>query len=1217
MKNKIRMIIMALLLCMSVLVPAVSINAADENTSSSINACKTVEYTDLEEVADYLAGKNTYPTEEGYLFAGWYTTDNIPEDETEALKYAIRSNVPEEGPVYALFVPASVLDVKAQLSAGLIGGLDGNSKGSIRFVTTVNSLLYKEVGFDVSYVNSKGAKKSATSSSNIVYEKLYAVGSTTEEYKEDGKEYLPTEFCAVSKYFKACNLNNVPASDFTVPFTIKPFWITIDGSKVYGETVIKSMDDYFLAEDVYVSTSDAVKDKADADGYGTSEGTPYVTLNYALSKVKNQGTIHIVDSYATTSDFVWEDHKKTVNITGGTIDFTTLPEVTLKEAVAETETTAAQAAKTAFALDMQDSVTFTNTTLVFTGTDTQHIYANGNTLEIASDVTWGNSDTSQAAYIRVYGGAHNVALASDTNLVLGAGQYSRIFGAGNYSELTGNVNITLSGSINPGLDYANHDGEYNVYGGGQNTASNVIGDVNINVTDATVLFHRVYGGGHNRSVEGDVNIKFAGMAMGVYGGGRGGTITGDTYLTMTGGWVEQLFGGCEDKSMTGNTNIDVQAGTVKRRIYGGCYNDTSGTSFATTECVDGHSNVSIGPKAEILLDYSDGDNSIYAISRGEAAFTDAEGKLIEKGAFIFNNELYESTYKSKLGYNAYIDLIGFSDDTHHYLITTNGNTEDGSLGTVSSQSDYIRIKPRRGYSALVEIEGSTQTYYTESEGVFKLPELTEKDAKQNITVTFNPIDESVDKTGYEARIDGAYYDTFVEAMAAAPVLDSKDTVTVTLLQNIEIAAQMSIESKIAIQNEPGTDITIYRGEGLAETDMFSVASTGTLTLAGVEDRESLVIDGRTEADADKSLDDVTGSTGSLIRNAGKLKLKNVTLQYAKNISDDAGASGALNSAGTSVEAENTIFANNNTSGYSGAIYIGKGKLALKNVDFIGNSGIYGGALRANTSTTVLIEKCTFGEENSGNIATTQGGAIYNYKADITIVDTDFEYNKAETGGAIYNNAGTIVVANSKFANNEAIKNGGAIHTNKDSSLTLTAKNANKHDSSAVFAGNKVTNGETKTNGGGAINMSNGSLAITGYRFEGNSSAKLGGAIRTATGSRIITGAIFTGNYTTGDGGNGGAIYMGGTGAEISDTKFEGNYTGGSAAHGGAIYLVSESTINVNVGIVNTFTDNTVKGTGSLGAHIYVPVTSSQLIESPESSIGTGKETDENMEYGQE
>lgn len=398
------MIMVALLLCVCVFIPVVSLNAADENVSSSNNICKTVEYTDLEEVKDYLAGKNTYPTKEGYLFAGWYTADITPDIasdniakgdyETIAKNYAIQNEIPEDvDSVYALFVPANVFDVKAQLSGGLLSGLDGNSKGSIRFVTTVNSLLYKEVGFEISYINSKGAKKSATSSSNKVYEKLYAVGST-EEYKENDTEYLPTKFSAASKYFKACNLNNVPESDFNVPFSVRAFWVTLDGSKVYGETFIKSIDDYFLAEDVYVSTSSA--DVLDADGYGT-ENKPYATINYAFSKVKNQGTVHVVGTYgneASELTWVWDDHDKTANITGGTIDFTTLPTVALNTA----------GTNTASVLDVRDSVTFTGITLTFA--DEQQVYANGNTLEIAPDITWSNTD----AYIRVYGGAHTEAL---------------------------------------------------------------------------------------------------------------------------------------------------------------------------------------------------------------------------------------------------------------------------------------------------------------------------------------------------------------------------------------------------------------------------------------------------------------------------------------------------------------------------------------------------------------------------------------------------------------------------------------------------------------------------------------------------------------------------------------------------------------------------------------------------------------------------------------
>lgn len=1216
MKNRIKIVIIAMLLCVCTFIPVVSLNAADENTTSSTDACDVVEYTDLEEVKDYLAGKNTYPTKEGYLFAGWYTTDitsdNIAkeDDETIARKYAIRNEIPEDvNTVYALFVPASVFDVKAQLSGGLLNGLEGNTKGSIRFVTTVNSLLYKEVGFEVSYINAKGAKKNATSSSNKVYEKLYAVGSTTDEYKENDTEYLPTKFSDASKYFKACNLNNVPESDFNVPFSVRAFWVTLDGSKVYGETFIKSINDYFLAEDVYVSTSSV--DVADADGYGT-ENKPYATINYAFSKVKNQGTVHVVGTYgneASELTWGWDEHDKTANITGGTIDFTTLPTVALNT----------DGTKTASVLDVRDSVTFTGITLTFV--DEQQVYANGNTLEIAPDITWSNTD----AYIRVYGGAHTEALKSDTNLILGAGQYKRIFGAGNYSGLTGNVNITLSGSINPNIDYADHGNTYTVYGSGQNN-SNVVGDVNISVDSEDVLFNRIYGAGDNRSVTGDVHITFAGKAMGVYGGGKGAsaTVTGDTYVTMTGGWVEQIFGGCDGASMEGNTNVDVQGGTVKRRIYGGCYNDYKnyGTLLPDYEWeadhnetdpyqVTGHTNVSISPNTTLKLDYvSDGikvDNSIYAISRYK------KDLLNEIGAFILNEDYYEKLLSdSVFGYSGAVYSDAFATRTHHYLITTNGNTADGSLGTVSSQSDYIRIKPCRGYSAVVNVEG-TEEFYTESEAVFKLPELTETTEEKKITVTFSKIDPNVDKSSYEARIDGAYYESFVEAVAVAPILDSKDTVTVTLLKDIEMTAQMDIESKIAIQNESGKDITVYRGAGLAETDMFNVTSTGTLTLAGVEDSDSLVLDGRTIEDV------AVESSGSLINNAGKLKIKNTTLQYANKTT---GNGAAVESSGSSIEVENSMFVNNQTTtGFAGGIYVGTGKMSLKNVEFIGNSGSDGGAIRTNgTSTVVSIEKCKFGSKDNGNIDKKDGGgAIYNNKASINIVDTEFSYNKTTgSGGAIYNNGGVVAVKNSKFTYNTADVNGGAIQNSSASGeLILSANNDNGINSLASFMSNESYGTANTLYGGGAISMTNGTVEITGYRFENNKAKLNGGAIRKTSGTLTVSCAIFDGNSTSGDTGKGGAIFVNAKNAYIISSTFDNNTTGGKNAHGGAIYIGAETAINENVGRVNTFTDNAVNGSGSKGNDIYVNITSSQLIESPETSIGTGKEDDENIGFGEQ
>ena len=1198
MKSRIYRMIMLLVFSVAISVSVLNTNAADATETTDSCEAKIVDYT-AEEATEYLTD-DTYPTLDGYLFAGWYTSDSIPKEDTEASAYAIRSSVPSGvTTVYALFMPSHILDVKAQLSANMVDENNGNDGStSIRFITTVNSLLYKQVGFEITYTSNSGVKKTVTSGSNKVYDKLYAVGSDIEE----DTEYVPQDFCNLSKYFKACIIKTVAGERYNSPFLIKPFWITLDGAKVYGNQVIKSVDDFFLEDDIYVDHNN--ESAVDAEANGSAEN-PVKTLEYALGRIKNQGSIHIVGTYATTSEFVWEEHNKTMNITGGTLDFTTLPEVTLTET------------KTTYVLDVQDSVTFTNITLTFAGADEQQIYANGNTLEIASDVTWGD----ETAFIRVYGGAHNITLESDTNIILEKGQYSRVFGAGNYSALAGNVNITLSGSINSGLNYTDHSGEYIVYGGGQNTGSNVEGNVNINITDETVLFHRVYGGGHNRSVTGDVNIWFAGKSMGVYGGGRGGTIDGDTYLTMTGGWVEQLFGGCDEKAMTGNTNVVVKGGTVDRRIYGGCYNEATEdvTNYLTKQftmawsdtpyVVSGYTSVTIFEAAQLEFDYTKTysyvfttkvDNSLCAFSRYETAQSG------ETSVMIFNDDTY-GTHKDKITFECG-DLTctsGAVSDFYDYLVMAQVG------GQVYSEGDCLRITPDKGYVASVRLGSKTGEldYYTESEGIYVLPELTMD--TQEIHVLFTeetPDDVSLDK--YEARIDGAYYDTLVEAINVAPILDGENAVTVTVLKDVELQTTIEIASSITIQNDDDR-VTVYRGSDLSESDMFTVKSTGTLTLAGSKNQDSFVFDGRTkeEAKAGVSIEDAYGSTGSLINNAGILKLENVTMQYAKKTS---GHGAAINSSDASVELRNTLFADNKAT-YGGAILASGGTLVAENSTFIRNSGTYGGAVRTSADTT--ISSCTFGEVNNGNVSSSDGAAIYSINTSTSIVNTKFIGNSAGArGGAIYNNNTILEVSNSKFSDNIATTMGGAIYNASSAILNLNGKNEDGISQDALFDNNVSLN--ESGNGGGAIYVGSGTLYIEGYVFSNNHAKMTGGAICATGTSRIIKNSTFTGNYTTGDAGHGGAIYLNNTSAAtLTGNTFTDNHTDGTKANGGAVCLSSASTnINYDFGWANTYVNNTINGESSQGKDIYIPTTTTEL---EETETGTGTGTDENIGFGEQ
>ena len=79
----------------------------------------------------------------------------------------------------------------------------------------------------------------------------------TASYTENGVIYRPwSSFCKLSTYFKACTISKIPTeTNYETQFTVKPFWYTMDGSKVYGETTVKSISEYFLASEVYVSAT--------------------------------------------------------------------------------------------------------------------------------------------------------------------------------------------------------------------------------------------------------------------------------------------------------------------------------------------------------------------------------------------------------------------------------------------------------------------------------------------------------------------------------------------------------------------------------------------------------------------------------------------------------------------------------------------------------------------------------------------------------------------------------------------------------------------------------------------------------------------------------------------------------------------------------------------------------------------------------------------------
>ena len=669
----------------------------------SIDDCerKVKEYT-AEQVANFKANKK-YPKDvegyEGYLFAGWYTDEACN-------KESLLNGATPTDTTYALFVPDHVLNVKAQISSNLLNDdTTDDDSAAIRFVTTVDTLSYKQLGLEVSYTGNDGKEYSFESVNSTVYKKLYCMGSDSQISTLTPMRY----FCGLSTYFKSCTIINIPESLYDMEFTVKPFWVTMDGDKVFGEPVTKTVAMGIPKEEVWISSDAAA---SDGMGYGTSEN-PYQTLNYALSCVKDGGTIHVKDNFTYPADYEWKAHDKDVIITSAatdgskaTLDFSAMSD-----------------------LRINDGVTFSNIKLKFPAENKKRVFAEGHKLIIEESVDVENN-------VQLLGGGLGEQVKS-TYLEVYSGNYSRIYGGstGNYGNVTGDTHIIVGGNVNSAADVTSHSKSYCLFGAGW--SGTVSGNTYVTVQEGA-KFNYVYGGGEseNAVVKGSTNVEFAGLAMSIYGGSKEGT-NADTHVVMTGGEVEQIFGGCEGTSMTGNTDVRVLGGTVLRRIYGGCYNDYSTSGWAeTANVVTGYTGVTFGPEvdgkyATLKTDYKDDsvaswagidDATYYAVSRWETNYSSESGSEI--GIFIVNDCNVElNGNKGLAGFTDFMEswLVTSLVKPYHYLV----NATSG--GEVNSAGDSIYIKPDSGYVATVKLINANKSETILATNVqtsyYQLPEL--------------------------------------------------------------------------------------------------------------------------------------------------------------------------------------------------------------------------------------------------------------------------------------------------------------------------------------------------------------------------------------------------------------------------------------------------------------------------------------------------------------
>lgn len=226
------------LLAMVVAIGAICFRNIDNNVAYATDSA--VEAVPLSEDVDYIVEKHTdikqYRTKnaDGYyaipsiekteisgewLFAGWYTTADCVD--------TVKSSV-LKGEAYAKFVSADVLSVKCQISTNTIPTSDSTL---LRCISSVDSLKYSAVGFDLvtPYVDENGETIEKNMEGSTVGTRI----QVTEANEANPCNYSPKVVDTESEYFYSA-VETIEDDYFDNGFLVQPYWITKDGTKVFG-----------------------------------------------------------------------------------------------------------------------------------------------------------------------------------------------------------------------------------------------------------------------------------------------------------------------------------------------------------------------------------------------------------------------------------------------------------------------------------------------------------------------------------------------------------------------------------------------------------------------------------------------------------------------------------------------------------------------------------------------------------------------------------------------------------------------------------------------------------------------------------------------------------------------------------------------------------------------------------------------------------------------
>ena len=218
--------------CLALSVIAAGIVVTPKTAKAEENILKDeIIYSPMDMKTYWSEAAKTAPVLEDYVFAGWYTADE--NENVTAIKAA--AGIPKNTTTYAKFVPAYVLSVKtqvqkeAEMQSTEVDNKGDNFSTFMRVLSSVDSGDYQNVGFEI-ILGNEGTTTLDVEPITKVYAGLKLSATDT-----DDKIIRPNNvFGEAANYFTALDLKDINIKSFSSKIYIRPYWTTLDGTKVEG-----------------------------------------------------------------------------------------------------------------------------------------------------------------------------------------------------------------------------------------------------------------------------------------------------------------------------------------------------------------------------------------------------------------------------------------------------------------------------------------------------------------------------------------------------------------------------------------------------------------------------------------------------------------------------------------------------------------------------------------------------------------------------------------------------------------------------------------------------------------------------------------------------------------------------------------------------------------------------------------------------------------------